>query len=311
MSDVVPTPPPTPEAIAAWLTRHHAAPISDLTPLRGGFWSTAYAYRVGEQALVLRLGQSADWYAIDAAAMRFDSPALPVPKVLAIGAAFERAYAISERHFGRFLEDVDVAEADAAGATLARLLAALRAVPPLPGERVNWSDPPGAAGVTWRDWLRRPLDALPTGAALTPEIAAVYRACVARIDALLPHIPERRDLVHGDLLHQNVLLTADAARVTAVFSWKCSARGDFLYDVAWCTFWGAWHPGIAAGDVWRRTVTAPDLSAGDLHAAPLRHHVYELQIVATHFSWYVFTGDAANLQRAAAEAARILARGPL
>ena len=46
-----------------------------------------------------------------------------------------------------------------------------------------------------------------------------------------------------------MLVSDDAARVTAVFSWKCAQRGDALYDVAWCTFWGdTFHPGIAALD---------------------------------------------------------------
>ena len=34
----------------------------------------------------------------------------------------------------------------------------------------------------------------------------------------------------------------------AVLSWKCSVRGDFLFDAAWCTFWAQIHPGIAAAD---------------------------------------------------------------
>jgi aminoglycoside phosphotransferase (APT) family kinase protein len=40
-------------------------------------------------------------------------------------------------------------------------------------------------------------------------------------------------VLHGDLLHGNVLNSQDAKRITAVFSWKCSQRGDFLFDTAW------------------------------------------------------------------------------
>ena len=50
--------------------------------------------------------------------------------------------------------------------------------------------------------------------------------------ALAEACPERRDLVHGDLLHGNVLVSPDARRVQAVLSWKCSVRGDFLFDAA-------------------------------------------------------------------------------
>jgi aminoglycoside phosphotransferase (APT) family kinase protein len=221
----------------------------------------------------------ADGFASDAAAMRFAGPDLPIPQVLAGGEALGHYYAISRRHDGRFLEEVAPAEADAAGDALARLLAALRARPAKPDDPVVWYDPNADPDFTWRDWLRGGLadnpDAMVSGwrdkLAENSRVAAIFNACEARIASLLPHCPERRDLVHGDLLHQNVLVSADAARVTAIFSWKCSARGDFLYDVAWCTFWGPWHPGIAAADIWRRTLRAPDLCAADLRgraAAP-------------------------------------------
>jgi aminoglycoside phosphotransferase (APT) family kinase protein len=82
--------------------------------------------------------------------------------------------------------------------------------------------------------------------ALTAQSEAdrIFRACEARVRDLVEACPERRDLVHGDLLHSNVLVAEDASRASAVFSWKCSVRGDFLFDVAWCTFWSPWYPGI-------------------------------------------------------------------
>ena len=39
--------------------------------------------------------------------MAFAGPDLPVPKVLEVGDALGGAYAISERHFGLFLEKLD------------------------------------------------------------------------------------------------------------------------------------------------------------------------------------------------------------
>ena len=63
----------------------------------------------------------------------------------------------------------------------------------------------------------------------------------------------------------------------AVFSWKCSARGDALFDIAWLTFW-AWPPGIAAIDAW-------SLRAARGADAAIRHDFYELNIGATHLCW--------------------------
>lgn len=123
--------------------------------------------------------------------------------------------------------------------------------------------------------------------------------------------PGRRDLVHGDLLNRNVMIADDASQITAVFSWKCSVRGDFLFDVAWCTFWGAWHQGIAEADLWTRVMAAPSFSDESLTDAALRHHCYELRIGATHLGWNAWTGDRDALRAVAAHTAAVLERGPL
>jgi aminoglycoside phosphotransferase (APT) family kinase protein len=304
------TPTPVPrsaEDVTAFLAAHHGAPVTDVKLLSGGSWSAAYGYRAGDRELVLRLGQSAEWFGIDRDAMAYAREDLPVPAVLEIGEAFRGAYAISERAYGRFLESVEVDEAEVAGPTLMTLLDALRSVPD-----------DGRLNASWRGWLvaslrddpSREVSGWRATLAADPALDRLYRACEARIHELLDACPERRDLVHRDLLHANVLLTPDASRVNAVFSWKCSVRGDFLYDVALCTFWGALaHPGIEAIDTFGRTLaTAP---AGDLLDAASRHHCYELHIGTEHLGWYAWTGDDHWLRTDAAHLEMLLERGPL
>ena len=130
---------------------------------------------------------------------------------------------------------------------------------------------------------------------------------------LLDACPERRDLVHGDLLHGNVLVSAEADRVEAVFSWKCSVRGDFLFDAAWCSFWAPWHEGVAAADPLAGLLAAPVLSAdpGAFLDAGARHHCYELDIGFTHLGWNIWTGNQAELSATTRRLAEILERGPL
>jgi aminoglycoside phosphotransferase (APT) family kinase protein len=145
--------------------------------------------------------------------------------------------------------------------------------------------------------------------AADPVLDELFDTTVRRIDELLPHCPERRDLVHGDLLHQNVLVNEDASRVNAVYSWKCSVRGDYLYDVAWCTFWSPWHPGIAVVDLWSRTMA----SVGDdesLADAALRHHCYELHIGVQHLAWCAWTENHKELLAVAKRTSNVLATGP-
>ena len=309
---------PSTDQLLHWLERNHNCQITALTPLKGGYWSSAFSYRAGADAQVLRMSNLAEGFLIDQAAMRFASPNLPIPTVSAVGEAFGLNYAISERHYGRFIETTLAEEGPNVGQALSGLLAALRSVPTQPSDPVLWYETGSAATLSWHDWLRSglqddsdgPVSGWRSKLARIPEIERLFQTCEARIEALLPACPERRDLVHGDLLHQNVLVTNDAAAVTAIFSWKCSALGDFLYDVAWCTFWQDWHPGIAASDIWRRTLTASDLAAADLQAAGVRHHCYELQIGASHLGWNIWTGNDKDLYAVARVLEDRLERGP-
>ena len=310
--------PPSRDDVDAFLRERYGTRVDELDALDGGFWSSAYAYRVGGRALVLRLGPVSEGFEMDRAAMAFSGPDLPVPPVLEIGEAMGRAYAISERRYGRFLETV-AGEAERARPAVLRLLASLRAVPSDPEAPAAWYSPGEPGRSTWRSWLTAGLIDDPAArvsgwrALLADEadLDRLFRACEQRVTHLVEACPERRDLVHGDLLHGNVLLAEDASRVTAVFSWKCSVRGDFLFDTAWCTFWEAWHPGIAAIGVWEATVSDPSLRGGDaLVDAAVRHHCYELQIGASHLGWHAWTGQRDSLRAVAERTAMILERGP-
>jgi aminoglycoside phosphotransferase (APT) family kinase protein len=292
----------------------------DLEALAGGAWSSAWAYRAGGEELVVRFGREVSWYEADRMAMAFGGPDLPVPEVREVGITPSgRAYAISVRHRGRFLEDTPVEQAGAIAATLTRLLVALYHVPAPPKAPVVWHQAGASAG-SWREFLLAGLVDEPgklvrgwrAALAGDPELAALSAAVTGRVRALVDACPERRDLVHGDLLHGNVLVSPDARRVEAVFSWKCSVRGDFLFDAAWCSFWAPFHPGIAAADPLSGLLRAPSVLAepGALSDAAARHHCYELHIGFTHLGWNVWTGDQANLAATARRLAEVLERGP-
>src|SRR6201984_1614769 len=109
------------EEVVAFLGGQPGTP-EDLEPLSGGAWSSAWAYRAGGEELVVRFGPQASWYEADRMAMAFAGPDLPVPEVKEVGTAPSgRAYAISVRHRGRFLEDTPVEQAGAIAPALAPL----------------------------------------------------------------------------------------------------------------------------------------------------------------------------------------------
>lgn len=128
---------------AAFLATYHGEPVRELELLRGGFWSAAYGYSVAGRELVARFGPLRPGFEMERAAMTFNGPYLPVPDVVAVGDAFDGVFAISVRHHGRFLEDIDVGDAITAATPVDRLLAALRAAGSSPDAPSAWY-PPGA-----------------------------------------------------------------------------------------------------------------------------------------------------------------------
>ncbi|MEU4293103.1 aminoglycoside phosphotransferase family protein [Kribbella sp. NPDC026596] len=306
---------PSHEEVAAFLAQHSGGTASDLEPLTGGAWSSAWAYRAGGEELVVRFGRERSWYEADRMALAFSGPDLPVPQVREVGTTLTgQAYAISVRHHGRFLEDSRVERADAVAPALTRLLLALYRAPASPGAPVMWH-PAGAPAPSWRELvLSRLADGRRAALDGDPKLAALARAVCDRVRTLVAACPERRDLIHGDLLHGNVLVSPDCCRVQAVLSWKNSLRGDFLYDAAWCSVWGpVFYPGIAAIDPLSGLLQDPSLRADQsaLIDAAVRHHCYELQIGFTHLGWSILTWNQEHLTATAGLLAEILERGPL
>lgn len=308
------------EEVVAFLAERPGSP-ENLEGLAGGAWSSAWAYRLGGEEFVVRFGQERSWYEADRMAMAFGGPDLPVPEIREVGTTPSgRAYAISVRHRGRFLEDTPVELAGAIAPTLTRLLVALYRVPAGPGTPVIWHQA-GTPVRSWREFLLAGLIDDPSNLvhgwsatlAADRELAALSAAAAERVRALADACPERRDLVHGDLLHGNVLVSPDAKRIEAVLSWKCSVRGDFLFDAAWCSFWAPFHPGIAAADPLSGLLQSPSVRAESsaLLDAAARHHCYELHIGFTHLGWNAWTGDQANLTATARRLSDVLERGPL
>jgi aminoglycoside phosphotransferase (APT) family kinase protein len=287
------------DEVQSFLDAHHGFAVDGLEQLSGGSWSAAFGYRAGDDGLVARFGRNRDWFETDRRMHRLSSADLPVPRVRDVGDAMNgTCFAISERAYGRFLEDIVPAESDALSAVVTRLLRALREAPE------------EEAAYSWRQWLLGGVDREGYNAewweriAANPAVAPLADAARARVRELIDACPERRQLVHGDLLAKNVLVAEDVSAARAVFSWKCSVRGDALFDVAWLTFWDAWHPGIAAIDPWslRDDDGSPD--------AAIRHHVYELHIGATHLCWNVQIDDPAGLNEVVTKLTQVLESGP-
>jgi hygromycin-B 4-O-kinase len=293
-------------AAARFLTERYGPSAECVAELGGGDWSRAFSFRLDGDELVARFGRHLEDFIQDQKAMAFARPELPVPKVLEVGEALGGFYAISERHFGVFLDRLDECQWRTLLPALLRALDALRAIPPskslisIPESWQHWlvaslEDHPGARVGGWRARLKE-----------EPAIDAVFIAAEQALRSHLGVCPEIRHVLHRDLLNRNVLVAEDASRLEAVFDWGCSMAGDFLYEVAWFTFWAPWHPALAAL-AFRRIIQEHYQQIGfEVENFDQRLACYELQIGLEHLAYAAFTRRDDDLHAVARRTTQVL-----
>jgi aminoglycoside phosphotransferase (APT) family kinase protein len=76
--------------------------------------------------------------------------------------------------------------------------------------------------------------------AASPVRTGPFDRGYARLAELAEGLPDKRHIIHGDLLNRNVLVQGE--RITAVIDWRNALYGDRLYDAAWLIFWQPWFP---------------------------------------------------------------------
>jgi hygromycin-B 4-O-kinase len=144
--------------------RYGQSAAASVAELGGGDWSRAFSFCYDNRDLVARFGRHIEDFTKDQKAMAFALPGLPVPTVLDVGEAAPGIfYAISERHFGVFLETLDEQQWRRFLPALLRALDALREVPPPGGSGgADWASEGVSAPISWRQWLVATLEDRPS-----------------------------------------------------------------------------------------------------------------------------------------------------
>jgi hygromycin-B 4-O-kinase len=238
-----------PDRVADFLSLRLDAPINDVERVGYGEWSKAFTFRSGVAEYVVRFSALEEDFRKDQRSMRYASGDLPIPKVVDLGQAFGGYFAISERATGNYLDALDHSQLKAALPSLWKSLDAARAVDLEASRGFGlWGADGHAPHATWRDALLDVAIDRPTlrthgwrqQLANSPIGDAPFEEAYRHLTSLVAVCPEERHLVHSDLLNYNVLVAGD--RISAVLDWGSSLYGDFLFDVAWLTFWQPWYP---------------------------------------------------------------------
>jgi hygromycin-B 4-O-kinase len=303
------------QTIKAFVEDLRGTTVTDLEPVGYGEWSSAYFFRTEGRNYVIRFSPYDEDFKKDAFAANFASGQLPIPRITELGEAWGGYYAISEKAEGVVLELLNREQMRLTVPSIMSLLDALRNAD-LSGTTGygGWDSTGQGFSSSWRENLldiasdRSDLrihgwrEKLESSAVGTKPFDDLYR----RFASLVEFCPEDRCLIHADLLHYNLLVLDH--RVTAVIDWGCSKYGDFLYELAWFTFWAPWHETLAGIDFKKLAADHYADIGLDVPSFDERVRCYELHIALDGIAYCAFIENWEMVEQIARQAQDLVAR---
>src|SRR3989338_9388426 len=223
----------SPEEVVTFLRKNVYSSISTVEFLKGGELSQACAFSTHKGDFVIRINKDKYTYEKDKYAFAsFAGAGIPVPEVLEIGKFNEQLfYAISKKAVGKTF---DVMNKETAIKLLSQLINTLNEIHSIKlddGKYGYWDSFGKAEIVSWKEFILHRDDKFVNAHPDDDFIKKLHQS----VRDLGEYLPEDRYLVHGDFGFNN--LVADGETITGVLDWGEPVYGDFMYDVAWLTFW--------------------------------------------------------------------------
>ena len=255
-------PPLTESDVQKFLLERVSPEVTDVSPIeQQGEWALAYSFSDGDSERIVRFSKMDEDFRKDQFAKTFSSSRLPIPQVLDIGQAFGGFYAVSVKADGGPIDNLCPGEMLSVLPELLGLLDALRLVDVSRTTGYGtWTSDGNAPHTSWRKSLldvshdrqgerlsgwKRKLAASSVG-------NEVFCRAYEKLVALVAFCPEERHLIHADLLHFNLLIAN--SQISSVLDWGSAKYGDFLYELAWFSFWTPWFPSMAGIDFRREAL---------------------------------------------------------
>ena len=284
------------------ISARYGSRATALVELGTGAWSWAYSFSFDGQDAGFRFGPYRHDFCKDKVMGERGSTELPIPKVTEIGPAPVGFFAISERRYGEFLDQLDEIGVKNALASLFLALDAMQEIDIADTSGFGHWDPDGTG--QFNSWAQSLLDVAvehPRNEGWrsvldeSPGGSEVFDLGYEKLKLLVAKLPYQRSIVHNDLLSRNVLV--NDGKISAILDWGNSLYGDHLYDAALLLYWWSWFPKWSNIDIreelnnhWKRQ---RDLSQ-DLNSRLL---TYQLHIGLEHIAYTAFERRPDDLAR--------------
>ncbi len=214
--------------------------VNNFQFITGGEMSQAFSFDAKDGSFIIRVNSSERSFRKDAYAYEnFAASNIPIPEILKIGKLNETLYfCISRKAEGKIIDNLTEEEYQETFPDLLRVMDAIHAV----GVKESfgygkWSPDGTAKFGSWKEFILM-VNEFPDKEHLFETSFLekdMWENIAGHIKKLSVFCPEERFLVHGDYGHNNA--TSDGKKITGIFDWDGSMYGDFVYDVAWLSFW--------------------------------------------------------------------------
>jgi hygromycin-B 4-O-kinase len=233
------------EDIISFLKEDFSHEITNFEVINGGEGSQAYSFSVGEASYIIRINKhrSLGFQKDEYASIHYTTNIIPIPKIYKIGKINnDLHFCISEKVKGKILTSFSNEERRQHVPELFNVLDAIHAtsIDTTVGYG-SWNAEGQGENTSWKEFLLE-IDKFVKS---TPGVPGLFETTflekdfwdttAARFMELVAYCPEDRFLVHGDYGFNNAL--AEGNTITGIIDWENSVYGDFLYDVAWLSFW--------------------------------------------------------------------------
>jgi hygromycin-B 4-O-kinase len=226
------------EIVEKFLTEHLQALIQDFAYIAGGEGAQAFSFSTEQGDFVIRVskhGRNA-FYKDQRAFQKF-SAEVPIPEVLEIGMLDDvYSFVISRKVSGTTLDKISSEKTKELLPQLFKILDSIHSIDVSNTKGYGkWDKSTVAPYESWKGFIIGGIEKKESLFETTFLKKELWDTTADRIKELLVYCPDERYLIHGDYGFNNIL--AESGNITGVIDWAESMYGDFLFDIAWLSFW--------------------------------------------------------------------------